>query len=509
MSCTSKPTDPRTVIPADALIYLETNDLGKAVGAITESGAFANASAKKPDLSAINGTKVSVAVTGFQTAEQDAGDDKVIGKIIPHFVAVAETNAWSWQTTSFAENKLGEFINEVYGGSVELNVTPKDGGKYFVWTAQDGRKAYALVQGSVIFFGNDESSIEKCQAVKRGEAESIAKNPKITSGDRLAFGYISPDGVAQVANIAGTMFAGNTDEDSEIKSFVARVLPEILRNSVGDVTWTAAAKPGQRIEDRYSVTLKPETAKTFSQNFTAGSDADPDLGRFVPTEFVSTTRYNFADSQTAWSSVVRAAQTNTDELSGSLIGNFSGSLFEPYGVEDPDVFLKAAGNVFQTVSFESDGDGVAIIARIRDLEMLKKAIAKEINFAKSPEKMEGAELWRSEDGELGAAFVENRIVLGDANSVIKCLAARNNGQNLVTVSLGASLAAAKSPIATVGTETDPAAKIVETLGERRSEQTPLTQTYVTETSFDQNGILRVTESDFGLIGTIIEQFRAE
>ena len=449
-SCSSKPTDPRTAIPADALIYLETNDLGKAVGWITESEAFAKASAKKPDLSAINGVRVSVAVTGFQTAEQDAGEDKLIGKIIPHFVAVAETNAWSWETTSFAENKLGEFINEVYGGSVELNVTPKDGGKYFVWTAQDGRKAYAFVQGSVIYFGNDESSIEKCQAVKRGEVESIAKNPMITSGDRLAFGYISPDGVAQIANIAGTMFAGNTDEDSEIKSFVARVLPEILRNSINEITWTATIKPGERLKDQYSITLKPEVARSLVKDRLPGSDADPDLSRFIATECVSTTRYNFADAGSAWNDVVRSAQISTDETSGKLIGTFSGSLFEPYGIESPDLFLKSAGNVFETVAFDADGDDVVIIARVKDLESLKKSIAKEVNFAKPAETLEGGDLWRSEDGEIAAAFVEDRIIIGDAASVVKCLAARNSGRSLVTVSTGASLAGEKPPTTPVG-----------------------------------------------------------
>ncbi|MEP6789677.1 MAG: hypothetical protein ABJB40_14655, partial [Acidobacteriota bacterium] len=34
-SCGSKPTDLRSVIPADSLIYLETNDLGNALRAVT------------------------------------------------------------------------------------------------------------------------------------------------------------------------------------------------------------------------------------------------------------------------------------------------------------------------------------------------------------------------------------------------------------------------------------------------------------------------------------------
>ncbi|HMJ07925.1 MAG TPA: hypothetical protein VK468_02900, partial [Pyrinomonadaceae bacterium] len=427
----------------------------------------------------------------------------------PHFVAVAETNAWSWQATSFAENKLGEFINEVYGGGIELTVTPKDGGKYFVWTAQDGRKAFALVQGSVIYFGNDESSIEKCQAVKRGEIDSIAKNPKITGGERLAFGYISPDGVAQIANIAGISMAMSASEDGEVKSFIARVLPEILRNSVSEITWAASVDQGKRMRDEYSVILKPEAAKSFSQNVVPGNDADTDSGRFLPIEFVSTTRYNIKDPQAAWKSVVQLAQSNTDEISGKLIGTFAGSLFEPYAVEDPDLFLRAGGNVFHTATFDAEGDDVVVIARIRDLGMLKKAVAKEINFAKPPEVVYGAEVWRSGDGEIALATIENRMILGDAASVAKCLKARNDGNNLETRSTGSRLGDATAPISTLGNDTDQPARLVEVLGERKAELTPLAQTYLTETSFDHIGIKRVTTSDFGLIGTIIAQFKSE
>ena len=40
-SCSSPgPTDVRTVIPGDALIYLETQDLGKALQAVTDNDAF-------------------------------------------------------------------------------------------------------------------------------------------------------------------------------------------------------------------------------------------------------------------------------------------------------------------------------------------------------------------------------------------------------------------------------------------------------------------------------------
>src|SRR6185369_1297945 len=177
----------------------------------------------------------------------------------------------------FIENQLGEFVNDGYDGDVEMQSTPRDDGKFYVWTAQDGRKAFALQQGSLVFFGNDESAIERCQAVKRGEAESIAKNAKITDDDgRIAFGYVSPEGIAQIANIAGVSLAMGASEEEEVKSFVARVLPEILRNSVKELTWTMAmGKDG--IEDKVIIELDDESSRVFSETIVPGPSGTTQL----------------------------------------------------------------------------------------------------------------------------------------------------------------------------------------------------------------------------------------
>ncbi len=93
LACSSKPTDPRTVVPADALVYIETQDLGKALRAITDSEAFRNAAATQPNVSSVDGVRFAVAVTGFEGSRQDLNEEQAVGNIIPRFVAVAETNA--------------------------------------------------------------------------------------------------------------------------------------------------------------------------------------------------------------------------------------------------------------------------------------------------------------------------------------------------------------------------------------------------------------------------------
>jgi len=504
LSCSSTPIDPRSVIPADALVYLETRDLGKTIGSVSESAAFAKISKTKPNLAAVNGVKMSVAVTGFETSEKSVNAESSVLNFQPRFVAVVETNAWSWQAASFVENTLGEFINDAYGGGVELTVSPKDGGNYYVWTSQDGRKAYAMLLGSLVFFGNDESSIDKCLAVRRGEADSIAKNPKVTNGDRLAFGYISPDGIAQIANIQAVSLAMETGEDAELKSFVARVLPELLRSSLKEMTWTAN-QVAEGIEDKYEVSLNPEVIRVLNDTMAAAATNANDLSSFIPSDAGMVTRYDLADAQLAWRSILLTARAQTDAVSGKLLAAFSGSLFEPYAIENAELFLRSVEGSMATVKLDADSDDVAVIASIKNVADVKKSIAKEISFAKPPEKIGDVDVWRSADGDLAAAFAGHIAIIGDAAIVQKCIAANAGGPNMSKSAKFKRADGAAWTSLTADLETPATVGVV--LGQPTGEKAR--QTIVAATQFNQGGMRRTVRSDFGLIGTLMAQFAPE
>ncbi len=505
LSCGSKPTEPRTVIPGDALVYLESTDLGKTLTAITENPKFLQLVKAKPDLSALDGVKVAIAVTGFETSEQTVTDENSVLNFQPRFVAVVETNAWGWQTKSFVENQLGEFVNGVYEGVVELEITTRADGEFYVWKSADGRKAYALQQGSLVFFGNDESAIERCQVVKRGEAESIAKNPKLADGDSLAFGYISPEGVGQIANIAGISFAIGASEEEEVKSFVARVLPEILRNSIKDVTWSAL-RTDVGIEDKFVAGLDEESGRVFSETLVPSAAVTSELSGFIPASAASTTRYLLKEPQVAWRSVLLTTQKKTDETSGLLIGAFASSVFEPYGVEEPEVFLSAVESELYTTKLTPDSEDVVVVATIKDAAKVRSSLAKEINFGRPAESQFGGSLWKSEDGELAAAIVGEAIIVGDAASVIKCLEARQAGPN---AELARQLAASDAVSTTIGSDTGSLDRLVDVLAERKSDGQVAPLAYRTETRFNKNGVERRTISDFGLVGWLIERMAVQ
>ena len=505
--CSSPPVDLRSFAPSDTLIYLETNDLGNALGALTESRAFQDAAKRTPDFSALKGMQTAIAVTGFEASENQVTAENAVLSFKPRFVAIADTRTWNRYALSFTEGKLGEFVNETYGGEVVLDAAEKNGGKSFVWTAKDGRKAFAFVKDSRVFFSNDETALEKSLAVSRGEADSLLKNEALskmrdTAKEALAFGYVSADGVAQISNLAGVSTAVEATDDDEGRSFIARVLPQILRGSVREIFWTAT-KTEQGIEDKYTISLTPENSAVVKETLVPATLTQSNSAEFLPAELFSATRYNLQNPQIAWRSLLLVAGKNMDATSAKILIAFSGSLLEPYGVADAETFLSAVDSEIWTANFDAESEKSVAVVRIKNAETVKKSIA-EINFKVPGTKQDAAEIWKSEDGATSAAFVENVLILGDTESVQKCLQAKQSGQNFTKSAFWQKFAETGAVAVSYGK--DATEKVIDALGEKKVENAQLLTNYTTETRFNAAGIERKTVSPFGLIGRILEQF---
>jgi hypothetical protein len=490
LSCGSKPTDLRSLAPADSLIYLETNDLGAAIQPIIDSKAFGDAAMAKPDLSTIKDVQVAIAVTGFETSEQQINEENAILNFRPHFVAIADTHAWSWQARSFAENQLGEFVNKLYGGGVQLDTAPKDGGTKYVWTAEDGRKAFGYVTGSLIFFGNDESSIDKVQAVRRGESDPIAKTGKLPDyGGYIAIGYVSADGIAQIANIIGAQKAKESGEESEVQSFVARIVPQLLRGAIKEATWTARTTESG-YEDKLNLTLDPAVANVLNETMAPADTADSSLLDFAPPDAASITQYNLKDPQIAWRSILLLTQKLTDPSTGKLIVGFSNSFFEPYGIKDGEMFLGAVSPNIVTVKFDEDDD-VAVIGKTKDDKSRKLSLDAESMKSDSA------------DSEITDPGFEGISVTGESGTVQKCVQAHQNAQNLrsdpISQASGTNIAAAR----TIGIDRDSAALLASVLNQRKGDDVAPASRFTVETRFNKTGMERKLDSEFGLIGSLI------
>jgi hypothetical protein len=510
LSCKIQSTDLRTLAPSETLVYLETNDLAKTLNSLAENKAFQELAKDKPNFSAFKNVQVAVVVTDFEASEQKVTSENSILNFKPRFAVIAETHAWKPTAVSIAENQIGKFARETYGDDVRLEKSEKRDAKFFVWTGSDGRKLFSAVSRSVIYVGNDESLLDKCLAVKRGETENLLKNENVArarenaAGENLlAFGYVSPEGIAQIANLAGVSTAIEATEEGTGRSFIAQILPQILRNTTKEIVWTANSSE-QGIEDNIFVSFDNETTSIFKETLSSNSGIQTNSMEFLPPDVFSTTRYNLKNPLIAWRSLLLVTAKNTDALSGKILVQFSNQLLESYGISDAETFLGAIDSDVLTAQFDAEGEKSVVVVTVKDAEKLKKSISDDINFKTPPEKQENADVWKSEDKQISAAFVENKLILGESESVLKCLQAKQNGQNFTKNQILQKFRESKTSAVTYSKDMDSAEKIVKILGNERENKSAVTA-YTTETRFTEKGIERKTVSAFGLLGTILEQ----
>jgi hypothetical protein len=251
--------------------------------------------------------------------------------------------------------------------------------------------------------------------------------------------------------------------------------------------------------------LTAETPSIVKETLATSIVSQTNSAEFLPPDFFSATRYNLKNPLVAWRSLLLLTAKNTDALSGKLLIQFSDALLEPYGVSDAETFLSSIDSEILTARFAEDGDRSVSIASVKDFERLKSSISKEINFNHPSEKGENAEMWFSENKQLAALFTENKLLLGDGESVLKCLQAKRSGQNFTKTPKFQRFAESQAVALTFGKDIDSATKIAEVLGKKRNENKKLATFYSTETRFTEKGFERKTISDFGLIGAILQQ----
>lgn len=505
-SCSSKPSDLRTLVPAETLIYLETDDLAAAVQPILDSDAFKQAAKTTPDLSALKGVQLAVAVTGFETSEERLTDENSVGRVQPRFVAVADTHAWNYQAVAFAEKKLGGFVANIYRSDAAVEKTEKLGGKYFTWTSKDGRKAFALVIDSLIYFGNDATAIEKCVAVKKGESDSIAKTGKLPTRVpvSLASGYVSTEGVSQIAALAGLTFAMQASDDEEVRSAVSGILPQLIRGTITDVSWTAT-RNSQGYEDKLIFGGIPETAAIMNETFAPTSQIRTELFQFVTSKAPVVTLYNLEKPAIAWRGLLLTARSKVDAFGSKVVGEFSNAFAEPYGVSDAELFLSAVGPNILSIRTDAEGDKPALIAEIASPEAVRRSLSNDLKFDKAASEVFGLEALKNEDSM--AVFAGNTIVTGDIDAVTQCLNARSGGTNLGPATF--QLFRPSNSAVSLSFENEMVQQIADLFSEKNPDAKPVNSISVTETRFTRGGIERRTVSGLGFIGWMAAQMAGE
>jgi hypothetical protein len=241
---------------------LETNDLAAALEPV-----YSNSIAK-PDLSQLKGMQAAIAVMAIEISEKKVSDEESMAEIKPRFVAVIDTHAWHFQAVRFAEEQLGAIVEKFYGSKPQIQDPERNGGRDITWTESDGRKAFAFVRGGIVYFSNDRESLDKCLALE-DVAATLASANKVqpTPPDTLASGYVSQQGIGQIADVIA-LRAASASEDAKVRSGVASILPQLVRELVTEIRWTER-RSGEQVSDVYQVSM-PENVVAALNGTAAG-----------------------------------------------------------------------------------------------------------------------------------------------------------------------------------------------------------------------------------------------
>lgn len=543
--------DMATYVPAETLIYLEANSLSDITKAVTSTDAWkalAVPAGIRPDLGELgwigrlanwtgigpadavifSRSQVAVAVMGF-----DAADGGETLKVKPRYAVVIETHTGSERARAAVEKRLGEFARRAY---TDPRVERKqvDGTEFITWISPSGdRRIIAAVIESVAVIGNDEAAARACLAVRRGEHQNLAGDApleamreRVTGHGALAFGYVSPAGAARLLEVAATVYAGRISDDPRAQSAAAATLPQLASKILGSVGWSARMTGGI-VEDRYFLSLQNGVTARLRDPLTPPDNINVGASEFLPADTYSISRYNLRDPEAAWRGLHGAIVSQLDTLGAFLVSQFMEVTLKPYGIDQPEVFLRAVGSELVTARLDDTGASTVTVVEVRDEKKLRELVARRLGAGSKTEQVGESLMLVSADAERGAAtFIAGRLVMGATVSVRRCLEARAKHETLAqaaTFKEATRLASMNSPASVLTYTDDKAAArtfisaiasqrgtsaqpFKESEFERSLSQTPYA---VSATRLTEGGFEKTTRSSFGQFGTLAAQFAPE
>lgn len=549
-------------VPADSLIYLEANNLPTIASEVTQTDAWkalAPPAGIKSNLGSygwlsrlaawtgigpadavvLSRAQIAVTVLGFGAAE--AGETL---KIKPRYALVAETHTGASRVQAAIDKRVGDFARRAYGEPV-IERKEVSGIELKTWRAPAGeRRIVTAVLESVAVIGTDEETVLACLAVRRGERPSLAGNQqlemmrqRLDGANALAFGYVSPAGAAKLLEVAATYYASQLLTDPRVQGLAASTLPGLASKILGSAGWSARLTNGM-VEDHYFFMLQNGVAATLRDALATANNNAQSVGELLPAETYSVSHYNYRDPAAAWRGLNLALSTQLDTLGAVFVAQVLKGALKPYGIEEPDAFLRSIGpniitaridnpNAVVTSNQNPDNNSSSVtvtIVEVQDEKVLRDFVLKRLGAQPRRERIGEAEMLVSQSKERGAAcFIMGRLLMGSTQNVRRCLEARLRGETLTTAAdfqKAARLIDGQAPANTVTYTSDnaPAQAFVSVLAAQKElrEGQPNTEALmhaleslsraITETRFVENGLERKTLSSFGQFGTLAAQY---
>ena len=533
-----RPVQMAAYAPSDALIYIEIDDPPRLIASLSDTDSWGAILNGFPALKDLLRWKGLIAWTGLGRARDvvlarsqvalvvlslETSKDREALNIRPHTALLVETHTNEGRTRRVVEELVGDLAHRVYGAPrIERRYTGE--GETILWIAPKGdRQIIAAISGSLVVIGNDEATVQSCLAVKRGERASLRENARleqmrqrVAGRDSLAFGYVSPQGLDELMRLLTTAYAVQLFDNPRVQSAAAIILPQLAEKSLQDMAWSMRTAAG-KVEDRYLFALPGDLAARLKAPLAPSDDPIHSAERMLPSDTYQMTRYNYRDPNAAWDGVKSAVSSLLDPLIAPLAGRVLDAALQPYGIESPRDFLRAAGPEIVTAQLSPEDSTRILIARARDEDALRSEVRRYLGAVRRVS-VEGVEVLVPLDPKRRAAcFTDDYLIMGPEDHLRRCLQARATTRTLADEP---SYREANSPLGrtkaqpmmvTYSLENERARGIARTLASDAFDAATTERIFaknayaVTETELVEDGLARRTRSAFGLLGDLIAQ----
>jgi hypothetical protein len=520
--------------PADALVYVEFNNLAdvataiqhtdvwKAATPITHSAprgesrlltAAARAGVAPIESVLFTRTQVALVVLGLNTSEQE---DML--KVRPEVALIAETHTSHWRTKPAAVEAVKRLASFAYGAST---CTERSDDADYVECSMNGgeRKLIGAVDGTLVILGNSDKAVKSCLEVRRGarpsirtDSEFLRSRSSVASQQSLGFGYISSANSAKLFSWAAPLLLCRAPPYEQMQQILDVSAGKILRG----ISWTATPANGG-IEDRFVFSLEPGVVSRLQPAFET-SQRDEEIWKLVPGSFESLTIYRSREPATAWNSLNQVVSFKLDVLPAVLFGSLLRSSLAGYGINSPTEALRALSPPLLTMKPLQGAEGSVLIARVSDEAALRESLKAEVVNGEKPQVLEGLQAEPNPAKEFSAVFADGYVLLGKTENMRSCLAELRKSGAVVTEEKKRVQDSARESTAAIVTYSNDEARLtnfISTLvmlqGRRLTsdEIVGLQGAFgrsgfaASETRLGQTGIERRTRSAFGQFSTFV------
>jgi hypothetical protein len=527
--------------PADSFVYLQADSLNQLAAALEENetwktlgptlaiqmgpesrwlSAAAWAGIGPTDSVILSRAQIALVILGMNTTEEA---DTL--KIKPEAALIVETHTSQRRIRSPAIEAVKRVAQFAYGQPTCTQHI--EDAEYVECVAPGGdRRIVAALEGSLLVVGNTKSAVQSCLEVHRGQRPSLRTDADMlrmrsnVSGDKaLAFGYISSANSAKLFSWGAPLLIGKAPGDHQLEQILAVSAAKVLRG----VAWSSVSAAGG-IEDRFLFSLEPSVISRLGPAFDT-AQAGEEFWKLVPETFQSLTIYRTQNPRAAWVAMDSAVSSKLDALSAVVFASLFKSVLSVYGITDPQELLTTLGPPLVTLRPDPDAEGSILIARVRDVQRLRRTLAQQLFSGVRGQIIEGVQSDPDSSKEFAAVLVNDYVLVGKTENVKRCVVAIRNNQTLVAgTKLQRFIHFAPSSTATIVTFTNDEPRLNSVISvlsalKGRTATTEKAEALraaiknasfaATETTLTAMGIQRTTRSALGQFSTLLSLLESD